>query len=142
MKYRAKPLLVDAIPARDAIRYAGKDWNKLPDWLKQAYEEGAVFFSNIYVSMRSGSISCKAFWDDMILYDEFGNTTIVPEKMFVKMYEEVMVDWDIHRDETFPATLEDFQAAEIKGELMKEQKRNLIVGTPGDLATESGLPFG
>lgn len=37
MKYRAKPLLVDAIPARDAIRYAGKDWNKLPDWLKQAY---------------------------------------------------------------------------------------------------------
>lgn len=132
MKYRAKPVLVDAIPAREAIRYAGKDWNKLPGWLKQAYEEGAIFFSNIYISIRSNVGVSKAHWDDMIVHDEFGNISIMSEKTFDKMYR---VEYDISRDETYPATLEDFQAAELKGELTEEQKKNLIVGTPGDLAS-------
>lgn len=44
-KYRKKPVVIEAIRARDARFLAANDWAGLPSWLAEAYDRGEVVFS-------------------------------------------------------------------------------------------------
>jgi len=43
MRYRKRPVEVDAVPAREIMAAAaGGDWGALPDWIREAYESGRI----------------------------------------------------------------------------------------------------
>lgn len=49
--FRRKPLEIEAIRVRDALRAARFQWGELPDWLVEAYNQGDVIFAASFVSI-------------------------------------------------------------------------------------------
>ena len=44
MKFRKKPVEIEAVRVDEALRAAESEWKALPKWLADAYEAGTVIF--------------------------------------------------------------------------------------------------
>lgn len=44
MRFIKKPIEIEAVEVEKALAFAKSDWDKLPIWLKAAYEAGTVLF--------------------------------------------------------------------------------------------------
>lgn len=53
MKYRKKPVVIDAIPVAEVCKLASMHWNLLPPWVKEAYEEGGIVITGREVSITT-----------------------------------------------------------------------------------------
>lgn len=42
MKFRKKPVEIEAVPAKELIRCFRSDWKSLPEWVSDAYERGDI----------------------------------------------------------------------------------------------------
>lgn len=43
-RYRKKPVEIEAFPVDEAIEAASRDWEAMPEWLRDSYENGGVLF--------------------------------------------------------------------------------------------------
>ena len=61
MKFRKKPVIVEAVQCDDAILGAQRDWESLPDWLVAAYDEGKIVIgrNQIYISTLEGQMTAN-----------------------------------------------------------------------------------
>lgn len=53
MKYRKKPVVIDAIPVAEVCKLASTDWKALPKWVRDAYEEGGIVITGREVSITT-----------------------------------------------------------------------------------------
>lgn len=58
LKFRKKPVVVEAVRVADAMVAAAASWSDLPQWLRNAYETGNIVFGSdgIYVQTLEGNM--------------------------------------------------------------------------------------
>jgi hypothetical protein len=88
-QYRKKPVVIEAIPAEDAIQFAGKDWKRLPAWLKEACEKGDILFTPDSIDIRTLEGHMKANHDDWIIRGVKGEIYPCKPDIFAATYEKV-----------------------------------------------------
>ena len=61
MKFRARPLIVDAIPCFTALQAARTNWGDLPEWFNKLYEDGGIMFlqRTIHVMTVGGWVAAQ-----------------------------------------------------------------------------------
>ena len=42
--FRKKPVVIEAVDTHQMLIYAKSDWRALPEWLREAYEQGNIVF--------------------------------------------------------------------------------------------------
>lgn len=62
MLYRKKPVVIEAVPALDVLRYVPHEWDKLPPWIQQNYESGVLTLSKagVHISTLEGAMVARA----------------------------------------------------------------------------------
>ena len=90
MKYRKKPVVIEAVPARDLIEAYKGNWDDLPDWANEAYEKGVI------VGITEEGLTIKtlegdhfAHRDDMVIQGVKGELYPCKSDIFEATYERV-----------------------------------------------------
>jgi len=89
-KYRAKPVVIEAIKVSDVLRQAEKNWEELPECIKEIYEKGDILFSagEIYIKTLEGKMTAN--YDDYIIKGVQGELYPCKPDIFEQTYEEVI----------------------------------------------------
>lgn len=89
MKFRKKPVVIEAWPVRELVHAAAKEWPTLPECIQSAYETGAFVFTpeGIVVSTLEGSM--MADLDDMLIRGVKGEFYPCKPDIFAATYEPV-----------------------------------------------------
>lgn len=89
MKYRKKPVVIEAVSARDLIKAFKGKWGDLPDWAKEAYEKGVI------VGITEEGLTIKtlegdhfAHQDDMVIQGVKGELYPCKPDIFHATYED------------------------------------------------------
>lgn len=58
MKFRKKPIVIEAVRATEVLSAAGGNWSALPEWIAVAYDAGDIIFGNreIHINTLEGWI--------------------------------------------------------------------------------------
>jgi hypothetical protein len=88
-RYRKKPVEIDAIRVTDALKAAKHSWEDLPDWITQAYENGAVLFLNDAISIATLEGQMRGDRNDWIVRGVQGELYPVKPDIFEATYEPV-----------------------------------------------------
>lgn len=90
MRYRKKPVEVDAIEASRLLHYAAKQWEKLPLWIVNAYDAGDLFFrpDGIHISTLEGTMLANPT-DWIVRGGVKGELYPVKPDIFAATYEQV-----------------------------------------------------
>ena len=89
MKYRKKPVVVEAIRCDEALSAARNDWDGLPEWLAAACEGGSVLFGRgqIVIMTLEGDMTAKV--GDWIIRGVQGELYPCKPDIFEATYEAV-----------------------------------------------------
>ncbi len=89
MKFKKRPLEVEAIKVRDALKYASSFWQKLPKWLTEEYEKGNIIFGvgEVHIHTLNGKVVAKI--DEWIIRGIKGELYPCAADIFTETYEEV-----------------------------------------------------
>lgn len=89
MKFRKKPVEIEAWPARDLIRASGSNWSNLPKEVADAYEKGGWVFCPdcIYIPTLEGTH--RADIGDMVIMGVAGEFYPCKPDIFAATYERV-----------------------------------------------------
>ena len=93
-QYRKRPVVIEAVAAREVVRCASKDWAGLPKWIVDAYEgrNGAVrsvVFVPDGVRITTLEGTMKADLDDWIIRGVQGELYPCKPDIFEATYEAV-----------------------------------------------------
>lgn len=88
-KFRKKPVVIEALLCREAIRAFASHWSGLPKWLEDAYEKGGVVptCQGIYLPTPEGSMLAGP--DDWIIRGIQGELYPCKSDIFSATYEVV-----------------------------------------------------
>lgn len=65
MKYRKKPIVIEAVRVTELLAAAARDWPALPDWIRAAYERGEILFvarTVEIVTLEGRMAGCEFDW--------------------------------------------------------------------------------
>jgi hypothetical protein len=89
--FRKKPVEIQAIPAREAFGYARREWVRLPQWLRDAYDKGEVLFPHhpdrVEIVTLEGTMTAQL--DDWIIRGVQGELYPCKPDIFEATYERV-----------------------------------------------------
>jgi len=106
-KFRKRPVEIEAVRVKEAIKAVVKDWSALPWWLANAYDDGKIVFigESIFIKTLEGEMQAKV--DDWIIRGIAGELYPCKGEIFEATYDPV------HEDETeFVAEL-DHESKEV-----------------------------
>lgn len=88
-RWRKKPVVIEAMQVTKALQYAAHDWDKLPIWLRDAYEQGGVVFAagGIHVHTLEGVMIGER--GDWIIQGVQGELYPCKHSIFEATYERV-----------------------------------------------------
>jgi len=89
LKFRKKPVEIEAIRVRDALYAAAHVWTDLPDWLRQHYEIGNVVFAATFVQIRTLEGVMTGNFDDWIIRGVEGEAYPCKPNIFEATYEPI-----------------------------------------------------
>lgn len=89
MRFRTKPVVIDAVRCSDALHSAAKEWRGLPGWLSLAYESGNVVFGRDHIFIHAPSKTVRADSNDWIVYGSEGEIFSCSPLVFAASYEQV-----------------------------------------------------
>ena len=89
MKYRKKPVEIEAIRVREALTAAANDWNLLPNWLQDAYERGGIVFEHEQISITTLEGTMIGSRDDWIIRGVKGELYPCKPDIFEATYDRV-----------------------------------------------------
>ena len=90
MKFRKKPVVIEAIPVSEAVENADENFSHNPVWLIAAYERGEVIFFEHYIQLKtleSGGGWFTADYDDWIIRGVQGELYACKPDIFEMTYE-------------------------------------------------------
>lgn len=91
MKFRKKPVEIEAFPVSDALRCASHRWDGLPQWLRDNYEAGKVFFGNDHVLISTLEGQMRGDQGDWIIRGVKGELYPCKPDIFEATYDAVVV---------------------------------------------------
>ena len=94
MKYRKKPVEVEAVKVHEALKAAAHDWQALPTWLADAYEAGTVVFASDGVLIKTLEGDMRGYRPDWIIRGVKGELYPCKPDIFEATYEEVGEQFD------------------------------------------------
>jgi hypothetical protein len=86
-RYRKKPVEVEAILVKDALKAARGDWRGLPTWLREAYEGGRVLFLYDAVEIATLEGRMRGGQSDWVVRGVKGELYPVKADIFEATYE-------------------------------------------------------
>lgn len=89
MKYRKRPIEIQAIRASEALRCARHDWYQLPDWIVQAYDACDLLFLSDQIEIKTLEGTMTARRDDWIICGIKGELYPCRDDIFRETYEAV-----------------------------------------------------
>lgn len=89
MRFRKKPVVIEAVPTHQALYNASHDWKALPIWLQEAYEQGKVLFLNSTVEIKTLEGTMISNEEDYIIRGIEGELYPCKPDIFKKIYEAV-----------------------------------------------------
>ena len=85
-RWRARPVVVEALRVSEAIRAVSKDWRSLPSWLSEAYARHRLSFGTEAIFLNGKTI---AGHNDWIVVGVEGEIFPVRASVFEASYEPV-----------------------------------------------------
>ena len=89
MKFRKKPVEIDAERVADLIHAAASDWQALPDWARKAYDLGDVLFLPDAVEIRTLEGVMRGDRTDWVIRGIQGELYPCKPEIFEATYEAV-----------------------------------------------------
>jgi len=90
MKFRKKPVVIEAVRCCDAMSAATNAWKDLPPWLAEAYEKGDIVFGDRAVHVHTPEGVMVAQHNDWILHGVKGEIYPCKPDIFAATYEPVV----------------------------------------------------
>jgi hypothetical protein len=87
MKFRKKPVVIDAVPIAELLRDAASDWKGLPSWVRDEYDRGNVIFGNAHVLINTLEGTHRGEKDDMLIRGVKGELYPCKPDIFALIYE-------------------------------------------------------
>lgn len=87
MKYRKKPVVIEAERAGALILNARDNWRALPKWFSDAYEKGDVVIFSKGITLRTLEGTMTAGFDDMVICGVHGELYPCKPDIFAATYE-------------------------------------------------------
>jgi hypothetical protein len=91
-KYMKRPVVVEAVEVREALRCARGDWSAMSPWVKAAYVDGKILFLHnpprVQIATLEGSMTGHV--DDWIIQGIKGEIYPCKPDIFESTYERVM----------------------------------------------------
>lgn len=88
-KFRKKPIEVEVIPVSVAIKYAATSCSNLPDWLRDKYDKGQIYFGPNFILISTLEGKIRGDWDDLIINGVKGEIYPCKPDVFAATYERV-----------------------------------------------------
>ena len=88
MKYRKKPIVVEAVRVDETLKNV-RDWSNLPAWVIDAYEEGTLLFLNDAIEIRTLEGTMRGAMDDWIIRGISGEVYPCKPDIFQATYEPI-----------------------------------------------------
>lgn len=89
MKYRKKPVVIEAVEIRDVISASGQQWSALPPWVKEAYEKGRLVITPNYLCIHTMEGILTGAIDDMLIKGVKGELYACKPDIFAATYDAV-----------------------------------------------------
>lgn len=89
MKFRKKPVVIEAWPVNELLLHASDNWKALPESIRSAYEEGLVLFARASVEIRTLEGTMTGGIDDWIIKGVKGELYPCKPDIFDATYEAV-----------------------------------------------------
>jgi hypothetical protein len=86
-KFKKKPVVIDAIRASEALDWAKCEWNKMPNWLREAYDRGIAVFAPASILIKTLEGDHTAQRDDWIIRGIKGELYPCKPDIFDATYE-------------------------------------------------------
>ena len=130
MKYRKKPVVIDAWIAKDLSYTIGKDWNLgiLPECIKTAYKKGEWVFltsGEIHIPTLEGTMIAQP--DDYIIQGVSGEFYPCKPDIFKLTYEEVYETYGDKDNENDHEWIDCDKLPEFLGDDLVEKIENLRI---------------
>lgn len=87
MKYRKKPVVIDAVGATALLFNAANQWNKLPTWIVKAYDLGNILFLNDSIKIETLEGTMTASRGDYVIHGIKGEIYPCKPDIFEATYE-------------------------------------------------------
>jgi len=89
MKYRKKPVVIEAMQTRELIRDATTNWMGLPPWFRSYYENGKVVIApdRLFIQTLEGEHTAQL--DDIVICGVRGELYPCKPEIFAMTYEPV-----------------------------------------------------
>jgi len=87
MKYRKKPVVIEAEIIAHLIKAAESNWNMLPDWVKENYEKGKIIFISDHVEITTDEGVMRGEKNDYLIRGIKGEIYPCKPDIFEKTYE-------------------------------------------------------
>lgn len=89
MKYRKKPVIVEALKVSELLKLAKHNWKELPEWVVHIYETGNMLFADPYITIKTLEGNMEALYDDYIIQGIKGEVYPCKPDIFEMTYEKV-----------------------------------------------------
>lgn len=89
MKFRKKPVVIEATPVEFILATSKLDKALLPDWIQEAVREQDLRIYQEVVVVRTINGNSRGEAEDWLLQDASGQLCICKPDIFLKTYEQV-----------------------------------------------------
>lgn len=89
MRYRKKPVTIDALKVSDVLRMAREKFFDLPAWLRDAYDKSEIVFGGEEVIIRTREGQMRGDFNDWIIRGVKGELYPCKPDIFAETYELV-----------------------------------------------------
>lgn len=89
MKFRKKPVVIEAVEVSEVLRAASKEWDALPDWVAQAYEGGSLLLLPHWLEILTLEGTMRAELSDWLIQGVKGELYPCKPDIFEATYEKV-----------------------------------------------------
>lgn len=89
MKFKKKPVIIEAFKVKDILDAAGKDWYTLPKCIRDSYEEGKFLFKSNAIDIWTLEGTMTGNIDDWIIKGVKGEYYPCKPDIFEITYEPI-----------------------------------------------------
>ena len=89
MKFRKKPVVIEAVRCRELIHHARNDFNALPKWFVDCYEQGGMVICPDHIIIPTLEGNHRADLNDMVICGVKGELYPCKPDIFDATYEAV-----------------------------------------------------
>ena len=89
MKYRKKPVVIEAEPVSVLLVLASQAWSHLPDWARREYDKGNLVFGDKEILIKTLEGTMTASYGDMVICGVKGELYPCKMEIFEATYEKV-----------------------------------------------------